>query len=96
MKITLEFPIARTGGDAITQVEVLKPSTGQLRGVKLIDIMQMDVSAILTILPRVTAPPLDPADIAKLDPADLMQLGGALVSFFGTREDQAEMQAKFA
>lgn len=96
MKITLEFPIARQGGEPITQVEVLKPSTGQLRGVKLIDMMQMDVSAILTILPRVTTPPLDPADLAQLDPADLMQLGAGLVSFFGKRADREAVQSDLA
>jgi hypothetical protein len=96
MKITLEFPIARKGQEPVTYLEVLKPNTGQLRGVKLIDIMQMDVSAIITILPRVTVPPLDPAEIAHLDPADLMQLGAAIVSFFGKRADREAVQESLA
>jgi hypothetical protein len=96
MKITLEFPIERKGQEPITQVEVTKPGTGHLRGIKLIDVMQMDVSAILAILPRVTVPPVDPADLAKLDPADLMQLGVAVSSFFGKRAEREAVQADLA
>lgn len=96
MKITLETPIKRDGSDDIKVVELLKPSTGQLRGIKLLDIMQMDATAMMTLLPRMTNPPLDPKDVAALDPADFMKLATLTTSFFGPKAEREELQAQLS
>jgi hypothetical protein len=79
--ITLDVPLDRPGGEPITTVRVRKPNSGELRGLTLMALSQLDYGALETLLPRITTPILHKADIAKLDPADLMQLGGEVMDF---------------
>ncbi len=90
MKITLNTAIKQTGAAPITEVTLRKPSVGELRGVKLTNLLQMDVNTLLTVLPRVTQPALLAADLSAMDPADFMEIAGQLVGFFVSAE---QMQA---
>jgi hypothetical protein len=78
--ITLDTPIRR-GETEITEVAIRKPGAGELRGVTLTDLLQMDVSALIRVLPRITSPTLTEAEVAALDPADLTQMGSAVAGF---------------
>lgn len=78
--ITLDAPIKR-GDTTITQVAVRKPSAGELRGVSLAGLAQMDVDALIVVLPRVTIPALTSAEVKALELSDMLQVGGKLASF---------------
>lgn len=78
--ITLDQPIQR-GDTQITAVDVRKPQAGELRGLALSDLFNIDVNAVIKVLPRITAPSLTEHEVAGMDPADLMQLGGAVAGF---------------
>jgi len=78
--ISLETPIRR-GDQMIDEIQLRKPASGELRGVTLVDLLQMDVTALQTVLPRLTMPTLTPHDVAQMDPADLLQLGGGISGF---------------
>jgi hypothetical protein len=85
--ITLESPLKR-GEQTISTITVRKPGAGELRGLKLTDLLQMDVAALQTLLPRVTQPALTTADVAALDLVDLLELGSEVVGFFMSRADR--------
>lgn len=78
--ITLDTPIQR-GETTIATVELRRPKAGELRGANLTDLLQMDVGALIKVLPRITTPSLTEADVSGLDPADLTQMGGACAGF---------------
>lgn len=78
--ITLDTPVQR-GDTRITQITLRKPKAGELRGVALTDLLQLDVDALQAVLPRVSAPTLTKPDVANLDPADLVQLGTVVAGF---------------
>lgn len=78
--VTLDTPLAR-GDETIAVVQVRKPGAGELRGLTLMALSQLDYAALESLLPRITMPILHKADIARLDPADLMQLGGEVMDF---------------
>lgn len=78
--ITLDTPIKR-GESEIKDISVRKPNSGELRGVSLTDLLQMEVTALHKVLPRITEPTLTDAEVSGLDPADLFQLGTAVTSF---------------
>lgn len=82
--ITLETPLVR-GTTTITEVTLRKPISGELRGVTLLDLAQMDVLALRKVLPRISTPTLTDAEVGRLDPADLMQCGVAVSSFLLTK-----------
>ncbi|SMC24245.1 Phage tail assembly chaperone protein, E, or 41 or 14 [Andreprevotia lacus DSM 23236] len=78
--VDLDTPIIR-GEQRIEKVTVRKPGSGELRGVALASLLQMDVDALHTVLPRITDPLLTKQDVANLDPADLVQLGSEVAGF---------------
>lgn len=85
----LNQPIIRKD-ETITDVTVLEPSSGALRGIKLTQLLQMDVTTINVLLPRITQPALLPDEVAALKPVDLMKLANEVISFF---IDPAELAA---
>jgi hypothetical protein len=89
--VTLEQPIRR-GESFVPMVEILSPTgTGWLRGVKIFDLAQMDVSALTTVLPRITAPALTEQEIRNaLSAPDLFQLGAAVADFLIPKSARAE------
>lgn len=82
--ISLDTPILR-GEQEIKEVTLRKPMSGELRGVSLIDLAQMDVLALRKVLPRISTPSLTDHEIGRMDPADLLQCGVAVGSFLLTK-----------
>lgn len=85
--ITLDTPIIR-GETSITSITLRKPASGELRGVSLIDLAQMDVLSLRKVLPRITTPTLTDIEIGRMDPADLLQCGVAVGSFLLKKSDR--------
>lgn len=82
--ITLEAPIIR-GKETINEITLRKPLSGELRGVALLDLAQLDVLALRKVLPRISIPTLTDVEVGRLDPADLMQCGVAVAGFLLTK-----------
>ncbi|WP_367863207.1 phage tail assembly protein [Pseudomonas guariconensis] len=82
--ITLDTPILR-GEQEIKEIILRKPMSGELRGVTLSDLAQMDVLALRKVLPRISTPSLTDHEIGRMDPADLLQCGVAVGSFLLTK-----------
>jgi len=80
-KITLSTPLT-IGKDQVSEITLREPSPGELRGVKLSNLLQLDVATVITVLPRVTAPYLDEGTISKLPMRDFTKLATGLVGFF--------------
>ena len=78
--ITLETPLQR-GEQTINTITLRKPSAGELRGLSLVSLLQMEVTALTTVLPRITSPALTNDEINRLDLPDLMQLGSEVAGF---------------
>lgn len=87
--VELDTPIVR-GEHSITSVTLRKPMAGELRGVSLIELMQMDVLALRKVLPRITNPALTDIEIGRMDPADLVQCGVAVSGFLLQKSAKAE------
>ncbi|MES2421471.1 MAG: phage tail assembly protein [Pseudomonadota bacterium] len=78
--VTLDFPFKR-GDKTIETVQVRRPKSGELRGLNIADLVQMNVNATTTLLPRITAPSLTLQEAADLDPADFTQFGMEVMDF---------------
>ena len=91
--IELDEPIKR-GTSEITSITLRKPVSGELRGVSLMELAQMDVQALRKVLPRISSPSLTDVEVGRMDPADLMQCGVAVASFLLTKKArQASLEA---
>jgi hypothetical protein len=62
-----------------TEIIVRKPGSSELRGLTLVSLSQLDVTALHELAPRITMPVIHKN--AMLDPADLMQFGGEVMDF---------------
>jgi hypothetical protein len=94
--ITLSSPIKR-GETEITELGLRKPKAGELRGgLTLQSLITTDIAAILTLIPRISNPPLAPHEVEELDPADLTEIGGTIRGFFMTAAERMMMEAMMA
>lgn len=87
--VELDGHIVR-GEQTITRVTLRKPMSGELRGVSLVELMNLDVSALRKVLPRITSPALTDIEIGRMDPADMVQCGVAVAGFLLQKSAKAE------
>jgi hypothetical protein len=78
------------GEQTINSVSLRKPMAGELRGVSLVELMNLDVGALRKVLPRITTPALTDIEIGRMDPADLVQCGVAVAGFLLQKSARAE------
>ncbi len=91
--ITLVAPIERPNASPITTVTLRKPLAGELRGLKLMEVMRMDVASHIMLLPRITEPALMPDELDQMDPADFMSLVAGVMGFFVAPDQLAAVMA---
>ena len=85
--IELDEPIKR-GDGFITSLTVRKPKAGALRGISLIELANLNVSALQIVLPRITEPTLTAHEVANMDPADLLTVGAEVAGFLVSKADR--------
>ncbi|TIH10823.1 phage tail assembly protein [Pseudomonas leptonychotis] len=83
--ITLEEPIKR-GETSVTSINLRKPAAGELRGLKLLDLLNGDVNATIRLVPRISNPTLTEQEVAALEPADLLSCADAIAAFLQKKE----------
>lgn len=98
--IELEDPLTR-GETQIATITLRKPNAGELRGLKLDDLVQNEVTALLKLIPRISDPILTEDEASRLSFSDIVQCGGAISGFFMTKSQRefrdrwvAEQQSK--
>ncbi|WP_348260343.1 phage tail assembly protein, partial [Salmonella enterica] len=64
-----------------TEIVLRKPQSGALRGTRVQAIMDMDVGAMMTVIPRISSPALTAQEMAVLDPANLKAMAVEVVTF---------------
>ena len=90
--IELDEPIKR-GTSEITEVTLRKPVSGALRGISLVELMQMDVQSLGKVIPRISTPTLTEHEVLGMDPADLVKCGVAVSSFLLPRSAKLDSPA---
>ena len=93
--ITLSQPIIR-GDREISDLQLRKPKAGELRGLSMADIIGMETTAILKLVPRISDPVLTDAEAADLDADDFTEITGTIRGFFMTKGEVMVMEAMMA
>lgn len=89
--VTLDYPIKR-GDTDIKEITLRKPLAGHLRGIKLGELLNLDVSSVQVLLPRISTPTLLPHEVERLDPADLAELSIKVATFFARKSTREAYQ----
>lgn len=79
-KIELPTPI-KIGSKEVKKVTLRKPKAGEMRGLKTMEILQMDVAAHRVLVPRI-CPEISANVFDELDPENLTAIQSGVVNFF--------------
>lgn len=77
--IKLAVPIEKDGKE-LASIDIRKPCAGDLRGLNLVDVCQMDFEAHSTLLSRISI--LNERDLLDMDPANWAPLQTEIAGFF--------------
>lgn len=82
-RVTLKKPIKRASAEMgqVDELYLREPTAGDLRGVKLINLAQLDAEELATLLPRIAMPRLSPQEVAGISMRDTLAIGGAIAVF---------------
>ncbi len=78
-KIQLKTPIL-VGEDEIKEITVRSPGAGELRGMSLAALAELEVDTVLRLLPRVTKPIISELEGEALSLTDMLAIGGAIIN----------------
>ncbi len=70
------------GDGTLSELSFRRPMAGDLRGMKLGGLAEMDVDTVLKIAARTSTVHLTEAHLAALDPADFIQVADQVGGFF--------------
>ena len=86
--VVLDRSIQRAG-QSIDALQLRKPTAGELRGLSLIAVLQMDIDALATLLPRISTPTIHKPEVMAMDPADLLACGIQVSGFLQQKGGKA-------
>lgn len=78
--VALDTPIKRDD-KAVETVDLRKPMAGELRGLSLAEVINLDVDSITKLIPRISNPTLTEHEVRNMDPADLTECGKEIAGF---------------
>lgn len=90
--IALAQPIKR-GQTEVKEITLRRPGSGELRGLKLADLVQGDVTAVTRLLPRITQPTLVDQEVAAMDVFDLTRCADEIAVFLQTPPQKPAAEA---
>lgn len=91
--IKLTRPIERHSGAHVTELTLREPAAGELRGLKVFDLMQGDTDAVIKLLPRIAQPTIIAEEVEGMHAADLAAVAAEIIGFFLNPEQQAKAEA---
>lgn len=90
--IPLAQPIKR-GKDTVKSITLRRPGSGELRGLKLADLVQGDVTSVIRLLPRISQPTLVDQEAAAMDVYDLTNCADQIAVFLQTPPQKPAAEA---
>ncbi|WEJ70345.1 phage tail assembly protein [Pseudomonas sp. PSE14] len=86
--VVLDTPLKR-GTSQIDRLTLRKPAAGELRGLQMASLLQMDVASTMKLLPRISSPGITEPEAAAMDPADLQACAAKICGFLLQKREKA-------
>lgn len=90
--VKLSRPI-EVDGAKVSKVRLREPMAGELRGINLLEVFQMNIDAMTVLIPRISEPHLSGEAIAALPASDLAELVARVALFFTGTETPSPSRA---
>lgn len=91
--VVLDSPIQRAG-QTIDAITLRKPAAGELRGLSLVSVLNMEVETLATLLPRISSPTIHKPEVLAMDPADILAAGIEIAGFLQQKGAAAASQSE--
>lgn len=91
--ILLDQPIKRDG-QTIDAITLRKPAAGELRGLLLLNVLNMEVDTLAILLPRISSPTIHKPEVLAMDPADILAAGIEIAGFLQQKGAAAASQSE--
>ena len=78
--ITLSKPIVR-GEEKFASIQLREPKTGELRGLNMVDVVQLQTDALIELVPRISKPILTKDEVESLPPCDTFKIATEIANF---------------
>ena len=81
-----DVPLAKPlpyGKGTLDKLQLRRPMAGDLRGIRLAGLSDMDVDVVTKIVARCSVQTVTEAQLAELDPYDLVKVTEKIADFFG-------------
>lgn len=78
--VTLKRAIVR-GDTTIDKLQLREPNSGEMRGISMVDLIQLKADTVHELLPRITNPVLTDEEVKALSIADLFALSSEIANF---------------
>ncbi|MGB0694009.1 MAG: phage tail assembly protein [Rhodospirillaceae bacterium] len=79
--VTFATPIPY-GEETLSEISLRKPTAGDLRGLKLMSVLELETNSLLTLVPRLATPAVTSGQLQALSPGDLIKMAGVIGGFF--------------
>lgn len=89
--VVLETPINRDGGDLV-ELRLRRPTSGDLRGLSIAKLGQLDYDEVRKLLPRISLDGLIAEECDAIDVADMIEIAGELTDFLVPKRRMAEFR----
>ncbi len=92
-KVTVNLVRPLQNGTAtISSITLTEPTVGHLRGLKLSDVLQMDINSHLTLWSRINAEGLSASQLSDLSMVDVTVLSSKTMLFFVSAQQAAQIE----
>lgn len=88
--VELEQPIKR-GDTELASLRFRRPQAGELRGLSMASLAQMQVDELRKLAPRISEPTITAEEFDGLHPADLMECCDRIMDFLLSKQRRAEL-----
>lgn len=78
--VPLSSPIMR-GETKVAEIKLREPKSGEMRGISMVDLIQLKADTVHELLPRISDPVLTDDEVKDLSLADLFALSSEIADF---------------
>ncbi|ARU88280.1 phage tail assembly protein [Pseudomonas sp. M30-35] len=78
------------GTQKTKSITLRKPGSGELRGLRLSDLLQGDVNAVIRVVPRISEPSLTEQEVSAMDVYNLTECADAIAVFLQVKGTPAK------
>jgi hypothetical protein len=83
----------QSGKTTINELIIRKPLTGDLRGIKLVDFIELDIDSLAKVLPRITTPSIAEHEVFNLDLIDFSEITKVIAGFLSEKSNNATTES---